>query len=216
MEITSLGHASFKIRGKSVTVVTDPFDPKVVGLAFPKHVSADIITISHAHPDHNAAASIEGTPFVVSGPGEYEVHNVSIIGISTFHDDAKGEKLGRNTMYHMEMEGVNIAHLGDLGHMLSSAEIEKLDGVDILFIGVGGGEHMLSPKDAATLVGEIEPKVVIPMHYKTDKHDEKTFGSLESLSVFLKEMGKEAVQPVPKFVTTKDKLPQEMQVIVLE
>lgn len=205
MEITSLGHASYKIRGKSVTIVTDPFDPKHVGIAFPKHVSANIITVSHPHEGHNAVTSVEGAPFVVSGPGEYEVQNVSIIGIPTFHDDAKGEKLGRNTMYHMEIEGVNIAHLGDLGHMLTSAERDKLDGVDILMIRVGGGDHMLSVKDTVTLIGEIEPKIVIPMHYKT-----------ESLETFCKAIGKEDVQPVPKLVTTKDKLPQEMQVVVLE
>lgn len=215
MEITSLGHSSFKIRSKYVTIVTDPYDPSFVGMPYPKHVTADIITISHDHNDHNASDQIEGDPFVIHGPGEYEVKGASIIGTPSYHDEKKGEVRGTNTMYHIFLEGVNIVHLGDLGHMLTAADVEKLDGVDILFIPVGG-TVTLSAKDAAALVSELEPTIVIPMHYKTPKHTEKSFGELESVDSFLKAMGKTDVTPVGKLSVTKDKLPQEMQVIVLE
>ncbi len=96
MEILPLGHASFKLRGKQATVVTDPYDSAVTGLKFPKNVEADIITVSHDHPDHNAVTAVGGTPFVVRGPGEYEIKGVSIIGVATFHDAEAGNARGRN------------------------------------------------------------------------------------------------------------------------
>src|SRR3989344_6372369 len=98
MEIPPLGHASFKIRGKHVTVVTDPYDAAMVGLKFPRHTTADIVTISHSHHDHDFVSLVEGSPFVVRGPGEYEVKGVSITGISTFHDAQSGAERGKTTM----------------------------------------------------------------------------------------------------------------------
>ena len=138
MEITYLGHASFRIKGKTTTVVTDPYKPDHVGLKFPKHISADIVSVSHDHPDHNAIHQIEGAAYVVNGPGEYEIKGVGVIGLSTFHDEEKGAKRGKNTIYRIEMDGLSIVHLGDLGHTLSAEEVDSLDGVDILMIPVGG------------------------------------------------------------------------------
>src|SRR5689334_15455366 len=104
MEITNLGHASFRLKGKSTTLVTDPYDSEAVGLKFPKHISADIVTISHNHPDHNASGQIEGSPYVIHGPGEYEIKGVGIVGISTYHDGSQGSERGKNTIYHIEMD----------------------------------------------------------------------------------------------------------------
>src|SRR3989344_2417944 len=137
MDITYLGHSSFKLRGKGSIVVTDPFGP-VVGLPFPKHTTADIVTVSHDHEDHNAADLVEGNPFVVRGPGEYEIKGVGVVGLGVFHDDAGGTKRGKNTIYRIELDGISIVHLGDLGHELSSAQVDSLDGVDILLVPVGG------------------------------------------------------------------------------
>src|SRR5437764_763688 len=109
MDITYLGHSSFKFKGKKTTVVTDPFDPTMVGLKFPK-VEADIVTVSHGHPDHNATSLVGGSPFIVSGPGEYEIMGVSIIGVDSFHDGVKGKERGRNTIYNIEVEGIHIVH----------------------------------------------------------------------------------------------------------
>src|SRR3989344_3361592 len=214
MEIIYLGHSSFKLRGKSTTLVTDPYGAGI-GIKFPKHTSADIVTISQDHDDHNNVQAVEGNPFVVRGPGEYEVKGVGIVGIGVFHDDANGTKRGKNTIYRIEMDGLSIVHLGDLGHGLSSQQVDELDGVDILLVPVGG-TYTIGAKQAAEIVAAIDPSVVIPMHYHRNDLDQKTFGSLEPVSVFLKEMGKEGTIPVAKLSVTKDKLPEELQVIVLQ
>ncbi len=215
MDITPLGLSSFRIRGKNAVVVTDPFDSATVGLKYPKGVEADILTISHDHSDHNMVTNVSGSPYLLKGPGEYEIKGVIIEGVATFHDDKKGELRGRNTMYHFLIDGVNVLHMGDIGHMLTAAEIEKLGTVDILLLPVGG-YYTIDAKVAVELIGEIEPSVVIPMHYARPSLNQEVFGQLTGVDVFLKEMGKEVVQPVSKLSITKDKLPEELQVVVLE
>lgn len=214
MDITPLGHASFRIRGKVATVVTDPYDSASVGLKFPKHVEADLVTVSHAHEDHSSVAQVEGSPFVIQGAGEYEVKGVGVVGISTFHDGEKGATRGKNTIYRIEIDGVSIVHLGDLGHILSTTEIDVLDGVNILMVPVGG-VYSLDPTQAVAVVQEIEPLIVIPMHYGRPELNQKVFSGLSPVSVFLKEIGKEAALQ-PKLTITRDKLPAEMQVVILE
>lgn len=211
MEIFPLGHASFKLRGKLATVVTDPYDEKVVGIKFPKHTEADILTISHNHADHNAKISVGGNPFVVEGAGEYEIKGISIIGVSSFHDETNGADRGKNTMYRIEIDGIRVLHLGDLGHVLSSAQVDVVDGIDVLFIPVGG-VYTIDAEKAAQVISDLEPRIVIPMHYGTDTYNK----NLAPVSVFLKHMGKESVVPVPKLTVSRDKLPAEMQVVVLE
>ena len=215
MDITYLGHASFRIRGKSATVVTDPYDSDMIGMKYPKHTQADIVTVSHDHPDHNAIANIEGTPFVVRGPGEYEVKGVGVVGISVFHDDEKGAQRGKNTIYRIEVDGVSIVHLGDLGHTLTSAQVDELDGVNVLMVPVGGF-FTIDPTKAVAVVNDIEPSIVIPMHYGRPELDQQKFAQLAPVSAFLKELGKQDVTPQSKLTVTKDKLPAEMQVVVLE
>lgn len=213
MDIVHLGHAAFKLRGKTTTVVTDPYTD--IGLKFPKHVEADIVTVSHDHTDHNGVGIIEGSPFVVSGPGEYEIKGVGIVGLSSYHDAEKGAKRGRNTIYRIDIEGVSIVHLGDLGHTLTTADVEHFDTVDILCMPVGG-VYTIDAATAATIINEIEPSIVIPMHYHVPGLDEKMFADLAPLSVFLKEIGKEDVVPQSKLSITRDKLPETLQVVVLE
>lgn len=215
MEITPLGHSSFKLRGKQVTVVTDPFDSDMVGLKFPRHVEADIVTVSHTHKDHNSVVQIEGSPFVVQGPGEYEVKGVGIVGIGVFHDEEKGAKRGTNTIYRIEIDGVSLVHLGDVGHTLATVQVEALDGVDVLFVPVGG-VYTIDAAAAAAIIHEIEPSIVIPMHYGRPELNQKAFGELAPVSAFLKEMGKEGLVPVPKLTAVKGKILEEMQVVILE
>lgn len=214
MDITYLGHSSFKLRGKQATLVTDPYGSSI-GLSFPKHVEADIVTVSHDHEDHNAVRFVEGNPFIVSGPGEYEIKGVGVVGFGVYHDDQKGEKRGKSTIFRIELDGLSIVHLGDLGHEMSAAQVDSLDGVDILLIPVGG-VYTIDASAAAKIVGEVEPKIVIPMHFNRPDLDQKMFAGLAGVDAFLKEMGKTDVSPQPKFVITKDKLPEEMQVVVLE
>lgn len=214
MEITYLGHSSFKLRGRGGVLVTDPFDDSSVGIKFPK-IEADIVTISHEHGDHNSASQILGTPIIVEGPGEYEIKGIKIIGISSFHDNENGKERGENTIYRIEVDGISIVHLGDLGHKLNDNSLEILDGVDLLMIPVGG-YYTISAQIAAEVISQLDPKIVIPMHFRTTSHDKKIFAQLTEVALFLKEMGKEEIKPVPKLSVTRDKLPSELTVVVLE
>lgn len=214
MDITSLGHSSFRLRGKTATVVMDPFDSDMVGLKFPKHTQADIVTVSHEHKDHNTVSVVEGNPYIVNGPGEYEIKGVGIVGHGCYHDEENGASRGRNTIYRIEIDGISIVHLGDVGHALSAGQIDDLDGVDILLVPVGG-VYTIDSIQAAAITNEIEPSIVIPMHYARPDLNQKSFSGLSEVSAFLKEIGKEAT-PQPKLSVTRDKLPEEMQVVILE
>ena len=209
MDIIPLGHSSFKLKGKTVTLVTDPYSSTVTGIKFPKHTACDIVTVSHEHEDHNDVSQLEGDPFVVQGAGEYDIKGVDIIGFTTEHG---GDQPVKNTVYRIEMEDLNIVHLGDVGRVLTAAEIDVLDGVDILFVPVGG-TYTIDSVQAKKIIAEIEPKIVIPMHYDRAGIAIK---DLAPVSAFLKEMEKEQVVAQPKLSISKGKLPEEMQVVVLE
>ena len=135
MDIFYLGHSSFKLKGKHGSIITDPFDSKKVGLKYSSN-EADIVSISHEHEDHNAVSAIKGEPKVISGPGEYEIKGISILGFSSFHDSKNGEERGKNTIYVFEIDTVRICHLGDLGQKLSDSLIESLGDIDVLMIPV--------------------------------------------------------------------------------
>lgn len=214
MEISYLGHSSFRIRGKNVSVVTDPYASDI-GLKFPKHLSADIVTVSHNHSDHSQVSQLDGAPFVVSGPGEYEIKGVGVVGLPVYHDGVHGAERGKNIIFRIELEGVSLVHLGDLGHPLTTHDIESINGADVLFIPVGGF-YTIDGVQAAHLVHEIDPYIVVPMHYGRPELDAKMFGSLQPVSEFLKVMGKPDIAPQSKLVVSKDKLPEELQVTVLE
>lgn len=210
MDITYFGHASFKIKGKNATVVTDPFDPKT-GLKFPK-VEADIVSVTHSHFDHSATDLVQGEPFIVSGPGEYEVKGVEIIGVASFHDNKKGEERGNNTIFNFKIDKMNIAHLGDLGQdSLTTEQVEEIGNVDILLIPVGG-YYTIDASVASKIVSQLEPKIIIPMHYLDP---DSTIKELSSVDSFLKEMGKEGIEPVQKLTIAFDKLPEETQIVVM-
>lgn len=210
MEITWNGQACFKIKGKTVTVVTDPYNPEYASLKLPS-LEADIVTVSHSHQDHNFVEGIKGEPFVVKGPGEYEIKGVSVVGVSSFHDDKNGAERGNNILFNIEIDGINIAHLGDLGQTLTNEQLEELGSVDILLVPVGG-VYTIEADVAAKLTSAIEPKIVIPMHYKI----EGLKFPLDPVEKFLKEMGKENVQSLPKLLVRDDRLPEELQVVLLE
>lgn len=184
MQIQYYGQSCFKITTKpagrgqeEVTIFCDPFD-KMIGLR-PPQGSADIVLVSHDHPDHNNAGALKGDPYVVDIPGEYSVKGVNIVGISTFHDDKGGAERGLNTVYVFESEDIRLCHLGDLGADLTEKQLETINGVDVLMIPVGG-KYTIDGEKAAQIVKKIEPKLVIPMHYKmkglsVEIEDEKKF-----------------------------------------
>ena len=209
MEITYLGRSCFKIRGKQATVVTDPYSPDM-GEIMGKP-SADIVTVSHNHHDHNFTAGVGGNPRILNRPGEYEAANVLVIGIPTYHDREKGTERGDNIIFVMEMEEVSICHLGDLGHPLTDAQVEEIGRVDVLMIPVGG-VFTINGQQAAVIVRQLEPRVVLPMHYKTDLFS----ADLEPLDNFLHESSTRDLVPQAKLNVTKSNMPLAMQVIQLE
>lgn len=215
MDITYLGHSSFKIKTKTATVVMDPFDPKMVGLKY-AGVEADIVTVSHNHKDHNRVDLVKGVKKVISGPGEYEVMGVSIIGISTFHDGEGGTLRGKNTVYVIETEGLTLVHLGDLGHDLSEKQLEELGDVDVLIIPIGG-EYTIGSREAVKIVQNIEPNFIIPMHYRQEGLSKELFDKLAPVDTFLTEVGM-THELLPKFSIRKEDLIEEQnsKVIVLE
>jgi len=216
MTITYLGHSAFRLKGKRGTVITDPFDA-YVGFELPS-TSADIVTVSHDHRDHAAVTKVSGTsrrerPFLVTEPGEYEVGGISVFGVPSFHDASQGSERGKNTIYTMYFDDMRICHLGDLGHPLTQEHIEQIGPVDILLCPVGG-VYTIDPETAAKVVRSLDPSVVIPMHFKTDQHDEKVFGEMQPVESFLKAMSVE-VTPEAKLEYEKLTLPEELEVHIL-
>lgn len=216
MEIVFLGHACFKIRGRTtdwVNIITDPFDPGFVGLSFPK-VAADIITVSHEHKDHNGVEQVTGMAKVLRGPGEYEVRGVGIVGVATWHDKEQGRSRGENTIFVITLEGIRVAHLGDLGHKLTDNELSQIGSVDILFIPVGGF-YTIDAQTALEVVGQLEPRIVIPMHYQEPGLKPEIFEKLAEVGDFIKVAGI-TLKRMPSLSVKKETIPEEMEVVVLE
>lgn len=209
MDIIWYGQACFKLKGKNASVAIDPYN-ELIGLKPPKEIEADLVLVTHEHKDHNNVGLVVGSPVKIEGPGDYEAKGVAVTGIGVFHDKQKGAERGRNTIYNVNIDGLNIVHVGDLGHLLSEAEIQDLGTTDILLVPVGS-VFTIDAKEASELVAQLEPRIIIPMHYNLPglKVD------LDPVDKFLKEMGIENVVPVPKLTITKDKLPEEPQVVVL-
>lgn len=211
MDIYWYGQACFKLKGKSASVVLDPFTPDYVGLKFPKDLEANVVLQSHEHQDHSNVTSVGGNPMVFTGPGEYEVKGIAVTGISSDHDNSGGSERGRNIIFNVSIDGLNIVHLGDLGQIkLTESQVAEIGQVDILLLPVGG-IFTIDSKQAAGIVAQLEPKIVIPMHYFV----EGLKFQLDPAENFLKEMGAEGVQSVPKLSITKDKLPEETEIVVL-
>lgn len=212
MDINYLGHSAFKIKGKTVSVVTDPFDSDMIGMKLPK-TEADIVTISHNHGDHNNAEVITGVKRIIDAPGEYEINGTSFIGIDSYHDDKKGTERGKNTIFVIEMDGLRICHLGDLGHTLNESTIAEIGDIDVLMVPVGG-VYTIDAKGAVDAINAIEPKVIIPMHFKTEDHKGETFDSMSTVEDFLKEIGLR-VERLPKLSVKAGELSSEDQHIVV-
>ena len=212
MEIIYLGHSSFRLSNKNLSILTDPFDPEMVGLKFPK-IQADYVTISHEHADHNNADLVEGAKRVFRGPGEYEVEGISFSGIQTFHDSNKGVDRGKNTVFAIDFDGIRIAHLGDLGHKLTESQINALGDVDILMIPVGGYFTFELP-EAVETTRAIEPKIVIPMHYQVPQMNTKLSEHIKPPDAFIAELGLK-VEKMNKLTVKQGSFPIDEQAIVL-
>ncbi len=235
------GQSCFQIevsnsRDHSADIVIDPFDESI-GLKFP-NLSADILLVTHDHYDHNNVKGVKGSsptnfdggkrkqnltageklvgdkPFIIQGPGEYEVKEIFIKGIPSFHDDKEGKEKGQNTIYVIEAEDMRFCHLGDLGQkQLTDEQLEKIDMVDVLMIPVGD-EYTIDSSGAQKIISQIEPKIIIPMHYALPKLKMK----LDDVSKFLKTMGKPSIAPQDKIIIKESTLPKEgaMEIVVLQ
>lgn len=164
MLIKWFGHASFLISSRGLNIITDPFNEKLGYPMFPR--SADIITISHQHWDHNAVECVSGPAKVIEGPGQHPIEGALINGINAYHDDQQGRERGSNTIFKISAEGINLVHLGDLGHIPSLEQADEIGQTDILLLPVGGG-YTVGAEQAYEIVELLQPQLVIPMHFQT-------------------------------------------------
>lgn len=226
MQITWHGQSCFQINASSgknngVSIVIDPYGEEL-GLRIPK-LEADIVLVTHNHFDHNNVKAVNpikhqsengnGGMLVITGPGEYEKNNVFVQGIPSFHDKNNGKDRGINTCYTIEAEGVKICHLGDLGQgELTEEQVDEIGDVDVLMIPVGGGST-IDAVGASKIVNQIEPRIVIPMHYALPKVKTK----LDDVEKFLKVMGKKGIEPQAKLtVKEKDLSGEETEIVILK
>jgi L-ascorbate metabolism protein UlaG (beta-lactamase superfamily) len=173
-----------------------------------KH-DVELLTISHDHPDHTYTRSITAG-LTLTRPGEYEYSDLLVTGIRTYHDGEAGKDRGENMVFSFEIDGVHICHLGDLGHLLTDDQVHELGPIDVLLVPIGGGTT-LTPAEAAEVVSQIGPKIVIPMHFAVDGGSP----DLGAPDKFLHEMATEPIRQ-PKAQVTPSSLPDETQVVVLE
>lgn len=216
MQITWHGQSFFEIAVKSADnietkIAVDPYDESI-GLKLPK-ITADILLVSHQHTDHNNAKAITGPSFLIDSPGEYEIKDVFVKGIPAFHDNTEGKERGEVVIYKLEAEGLQLCHLSDLGQKeLTPEQLDQIGAVDILMIPVGG-TFTIDAKQASEIVAQIEPRIVIPMHYKLPKLKV----DIDEVDKFLKVMGAEKVAPEKKLKISPRYLPlEETKIIILE
>jgi L-ascorbate metabolism protein UlaG (beta-lactamase superfamily) len=208
MDITWYGHSCFRLHAAQGVVVTDPYQ-RAPGLT-PPRLRADLVTVSHDHAGHNNLEAVKGEPFVIAGPGEYEVRGIFVIGVQTAHDSREGGQLGHSTAYCIRLDDLTVCHLGDLGHRPTQAQVEALGAVDVLLVPVGGG-HTIGPGLAAEVVNLIDPALVIPMHFRSAGR-----ADLEPAEKFLKEMGSAHPEVLDVLRLSPNRLASEPQVVLLQ
>jgi L-ascorbate metabolism protein UlaG (beta-lactamase superfamily) len=215
MNIKWFGHASFGITGSDgICIITDPYESGSFDNALkypPIKDKADIVTVSHQHADHNAVDSIDGKPEVIDKTGSQTVKDIEFVGIPTFHDTDEGAERGENIIFVFTLDGIKMAHLGDLGHIPDDEILKTLRSVDILFIPVGG-HFTIGPEEAKDIVEQIKPGIVIPMHYKTEKCD----FPIQPISEFTKRMTYN-IKDIhsSEFEVSIENLPDETQILIL-
>jgi L-ascorbate metabolism protein UlaG (beta-lactamase superfamily) len=209
VDIVWSGHACFRLRGRDATIVTDPYD-RSTGFP-PLKLTADVVTVSHPHPHHGNLDSVQAAGErlrFIDGPGEYEMAGALIEGVATYRDKQRGAVHGKNTAFMIHLDDISVCHLGALGHTLNSSQIEALKDADVLLVPVGGGTA-LDGAAAAEVVSQLEPRIVIPMHYGTPATE------LESVERFCKEMAVTDATVQPRLQVTKSSLPEETRVVLL-
>jgi L-ascorbate metabolism protein UlaG (beta-lactamase superfamily) len=210
MIITWYGQSCFRLESKGISVLIDPFS-KEIGLRSPR-LNDNIFLVSHEHYDHNNISEVPTEAFVIRGPGEYEKLSVYVEGIMSYHDNTQGTERGLNTIYLIRMEDVRLCHLGDLGqNKLTDEQVEAIGDVDILFIPVGG-KYTIDGREAAEVVKQIEPKIIVPMHYKVDGLNIDIDGPQK----FLKEIGIKPEEVETYKIAAKNLPTEEMKLVMFK
>jgi len=212
VKIKWLGHASFLITcAGGITIITDPYKPDERLKYAPINESADIVTVSHGHGDHANVAAVKGSPTVVDRAGSHSVKGVPIKGVATYHDAEKGSQRGANVVFCMSVDGINICHMGDLGHAISEEQAREIGQVDVLLLPVGG-LYTIDAGVADQVAGLLKPRVIIPMHFRNPKCD----FPIADVEPFLK--GKQNVKrsDASEVEFKKETLPAATQTIVLK
>ncbi len=210
MKIKWLGHSCFLITNKrGINILTDPFDD-TLGYKMTKE-KINIITISHEHYDHNNTMGIKGKPVVLKGTVNRDTHKMIFKGISSYHDSVYGKNRGNNTIFFFFLDEMVLCHLGDLGHVLENRQLEEINQVDILFIPVGG-YYTLNHIQADQVIEQLKPKIVLPMHYKTDAIK----WPIDPLSFFLDKQDNIKIMGENSFEIEAGALPEKTAVYVLD
>ena len=216
MELRFYGHATFGLTSGGTTIVIDPFNDDI---GYPKpQVSPSAVVISHEHSDHNNVGLVQGKPQVLRGLADEgknwaklheHVGPVHITGVPAYHDNEQGKARGKNTMTIYEVEGMRVVHLGDLGHLLTDEQRRAIGAPDVLMIPVGGF-YTIGPAEADQVIAQLKPKVVIPMHFKTNVNASSPIGMLDD---YLK--GKTAKKLGASVTITKAALPAKQEIWAL-
>ena len=209
MDINWYGHSCFRLRGRDVSVITDPYGPSA-GYGSLK-ATATVVTISHDHENHNNARAVPDASKVVSGPGEYEIGGLMITGVATSPLELGDGTRLKNTAYLIQVDEVNVCHLGALASVLTSDEIDQLKDTEVLLLPVGG-HGTINAAQASQIVSLLEPRLIIPMRYAADENQSQ----LDTAEAFCKEMGLESPTPQPRISVTRSGLPDEPTVMLLE
>ena len=208
MIIKWLGHASFLLESAGIKLLTDPFNAKI-GYQ-PCKEKVDIVTVSHEHWDHNAVDTLSGNPRVIRATGLSTIDGINILGISSFHDKKQGRERGLNTIFKMSSENLDILHLGDLGHVLSDRQIVEIGNVDIILVPVGG-RYTVDAEAACEIVEQLQPNIIIPMHFLTADVSLKELAPVEAFTAKFPRVIKK-----PFLEISKEALTSEARLIILD
>ena len=214
MKVKYYGHAAFLITSKGgKRIITDPYKPGAFGSISYGEIpdEADVVLVSHDHDDHNDSGGIEGNPEVVGIPGKQSVHGIEFNGIPTFHDSSSGKERGKNIIFTFTLDGITLCHLGDLGHVLSQSEVEAIGPVDLLLVPVGGF-YTIDAKEASEVARQLNPAIIIPMHFKTGKCD----FPIAPVEEFTKGKANVKVMDSSEISLDKGELAKETKIVVLQ
>lgn len=214
MKIKYYGHSAFLITSsQGMRIITDPYKPGAFGAMSYRAIpdEADLVLVSHDHDDHNGSEEVPGNPDVLATPGKRSIHGIEFNGVSTFHDNSSGKERGQNIIFSFTVDGITLCHLGDLGHVLSQNEVAAIGAIDLLMIPVGGF-YTIDSNQASQVAGQLNPSVIIPIHFKTGKCELP----ITPVDEFTKGKAKVKVMNSSELSLDKGELPKETEIIVLQ